>query len=118
MARTNLHDLLNEVAGGLQVWSSTFTAAASIIFPSAGKHLRVYNFIAAVSNGGSDSELQIADGGGVAFAHLYLGAGKERKLDFRPFYYQFDTAVNVLRPVDTNEITVSVWYKERKDGHV
>jgi hypothetical protein len=118
MARTSLHDLLNEVAGGLQIWSSTFTAAASVIFPSAGNHLRVYNITTAVSNSGSDSEIQISDGDGDVIADMFLGAGKERKLDFRPFYWQVNNAVNILRPDDTNVVTVSIWYKEREDGHV
>lgn len=118
MARTSLHDLLNEVAGSLQTWSSTFTAAASILFPGADQHLRVYNIAVSAPNDGADSEVQIADGSAAAFAHLYFGAGKERRIDFRPFYKRIDTALNILRPDDTNEITVTVWYKERPDNHV
>lgn len=118
MARTSLHDLLNEVAGAVQLWSSTFSGAASILFPGADKHLRIYNVILTQSNAGADTEVQLGDGSDPVIGHAYFGAGEERPYDFRPFYWRVNTALNVQRPSGDQEITVSVWYKERPDNHV
>lgn len=118
MARTNLHTLVEVLTGPLQIWSSTFSGAATLVSPDTGKHLRVYDVVASVANDGDDTEIQLRDGSAAASAHWFLGAGRERKLSLNGHFWPVGTNLQVVRPNGDHKVTVTVYYKERLIEHV
>lgn len=120
MARVSLHNLLTEISGGFSFWHSTFSGAASLLAPGAGNHIRVYNILGAVPAGGAGGvQLEFQDGDGTVQQRMDLAVGEGDQRDFRPFYWPVSSVLRVTRPDDVNnEANITIWYRERADGHL
>ncbi len=114
MNRSILHQFKNEFSGSFDFAFTTFSGAASLVGPGAGKHLRVYNVVVDGPSGlGAATTVELQDGSASPIWAAVVDAGSHREMNLLGRYWKVDTAVRFTRAGGTNDaVHVGVWYRE------
>ena len=113
MNRSIFHEFQNEFSSSFLFAFTSFSGGASLLAPSAGKHLRVYNIVVdGPSDLASTTSVEVQDGSGEPVWIGVVQAGDHREMNLLGRYWKVDTAVRFTRPSDESEIHVGVWYRE------
>jgi hypothetical protein len=114
-SRTARNELKEFFGGPIQTWASEFSGSASLVFPGAGNHLRIYKVILSASSDNANTVgAQILDGADLK-ALLYVPAGGVRILSFDGRHLPVSGALRLTRADNDDALSVFVGYREVAD---